>query len=203
MLTSRRFLVIARNRPTLKIRNVLRRSEEEVERKELVNWLRNSIAEQRRIDASYALVDAPMAKEIDGADPQTSKTEIDIRLVLPPEPMSSQSRTKGKTVRKYRHVTKTVYYDKAHDFALSVKSSLPVLGVDLPTDLLSRISHETGWVNSGDEWRSAVLSSLPTSERHYAEQVRDAVKAHQKHPGGNLWLFSVRDARGYLLQLTR
>ena len=37
--------------------------------------------------------------------------DIDVRLVLPPEPNSAKG-TKGRPVRKHRHVTKSVYYEK-------------------------------------------------------------------------------------------
>lgn len=108
----------------------------------------------------------------------------------------------------------------ADEFAASVKSTLPVIGVDLAPELLSSLAFDTGWITDDDAWRSLTHNALPTSERSYAEMVRRAVADHAKNPGGNVWLFSVREARvsrpalristsaradiqGFLLQLAR
>lgn len=202
------YLVIARARPTIKVWTALRSSElkryeDEVKREELVPWLRAAIANQRHTDAKHASIDdpshtAPKEKEL---ETPSQRSDADIRLVLPPEPLSSRQ-NKGKPVRKHRHVTKTVYYDKAADFAASVKSTLPVLGVDLATDMLCHLSLDLNWVTDDEAWRQ-VTHTLPSSERSYADQVRTAVQEHKQSAGGNLWLFSVREARGFLLQLAR
>lgn len=217
--TDPRYLVIARARPTVKvIRTLGGRSEEEGEYPhismclivvavtELSDYLRNAIVEQRRVDSSYA--DGLPSQQKDtmarpGAateTPNNRASEAEIKLVLPPEPLTSRP-VKGKPVRKHRHVTKSVYYDKATDFSASVKSSLPVIGVDLSAEMLSAMTLETTWVRDDDAWRSITHPQLPTSERRYADQVRDAVREHQSTTGGPVWLFSVREARGFLLQI--
>ena len=82
----------------------------------------------------------------------------------------------------------------AADFATSVRSTLPVIGVDLSPELLGTLTLDTAWVNDDDAWRPT-HAAMPTSERSYADTVRRAVQEHAKRPGGNVWLYSVRDAR--------
>lgn len=214
--TNNRYLVIARARPTVKvIRTLGGRSEEEgelpatVDRQltavavtELSDYLRSAITEQRRIDSSYADGLPLQQKDVLSKAPSevASKLDAEIKLVLPPEPLTSRP-VKGKPVRKHRHVTKAVYYDKADDFATSVKSSLPVIGVDLSAEMLSAMTLETAWVRDDEQWRAITHPQLPTSERRYADQVREAVREHAATTGGPVWLFSVREARGFLLQI--
>lgn len=94
-----------------------------------------------------------------------------------------------------QQTTRVSALTSADEFAASVKSTLPVIGVDLAPELLSQLAFETGWITDDDAWRSLTHSALPNSERSYAEQVRRAVADHAKNPGGNVWLFSVREAR--------
>lgn len=210
-----RYLVIARARPTVKvIRTLGGRSEEEgevcnpgpklttVAVSELSDYLRSAITEQRRIDSSYADGVPLHQKDTLSKAPAeaASKSDVDIKLVLPPEPFTSRP-VKGKPVRKHRHVTKVVYYEKAADFATSVKSTLPVIGVDLSAEMLGAMTLDAGWVRDDEQWRAITHPQLSTSERRYADQVRDAVREHAAASGGPVWLLGLREARGFLLQL--
>jgi translation initiation factor 2-alpha kinase 4 len=212
------YLVIPRaNRMSLKVRAVLKRSEEEVPRGELCNYLRTAIAEQRRVDASYASAEGSIPSVQAGALPIEPKAaEVDIRLVLPPEPQVAKG-TKGRPVRKHRHATKvsatsshilhpgsrkisdstqSVYYDKASDFASSTKTSLPIIGLDLPLPLLAQLALDPAWVTDDEAWRG-VLSSMTPTDRKYVDSIREAVREVRKAQGGAgcLWLFSVREGR--------
>lgn len=77
----------------------------------LAAWLKTGIADQRRIDQAYAEGAAPIVKDRDTVDTGVSRIDADIKLILPPEPLTSRP-SKGKPVRKHRHATKTLYYDK-------------------------------------------------------------------------------------------
>lgn len=72
--------------------------------------------------------------------------------------------------------------DKACAFLQSTTSTLPLIGVDLTTDLLSRMTNDTRWVNEDDAWR-ALTSEMHGESRKYADSVRQAVQAH-KAAGG-------------------
>ncbi len=82
------FVVIPRpSRVSIKVRSVLRRTEEDVPRSELVSWLRHAIAEQRRVDLSLAGLEPSVAQIVDKSlalPTMTTNTqgEYDIRLVL-------------------------------------------------------------------------------------------------------------------------
>ncbi|WVQ95416.1 hypothetical protein IAU59_002513 [Kwoniella sp. CBS 9459] len=211
------YLVIPKaNKTVVKVRSILRKSEEEVSRHDLCNHLRIAIVEQRRIDASYASAEGSIPSAQAAAMAlEPKQAELDIKLVLPPEPMSSKG-TKGRPVRKFRHSTKSVYYEKASEFAAQTGSNLPILGIDLPLPILCQMTLDTAWVNDDEAWRSLLArESISNTDKRYADSVRDAVKSCKSSesnglassissnaggPAGWMWLFSVREAKGFLLQ---
>lgn len=92
-------------------------------------------------------------------------------------------------------VLQSVYYDKTSEFATSTKSSLPIIAVDLPLPLLSRLTLHPEWVSDDEPFKS-ILASLATSERKYADTVREGVRKLVKEDGcGVFWLFGVREGR--------
>lgn len=72
------------------------------------------------MDASYATGGGPalpaLAIKKDDEHGATGP-EVDIRLVLPPEPFTSRP-GKGKPIRKHRHTTKSVYHQKGNSSAI-------------------------------------------------------------------------------------
>ncbi|WVF67821.1 hypothetical protein IAT40_002582 [Kwoniella sp. CBS 6097] len=207
------YLVIPKaNKTVVKVRSILRKSEEEVSRHDLCNHLRTSIVEQRRIDASYAFAEGSIpsaqAASMFGESKQ-QHNDIAIKLVLPPEPMSSKG-TKGRPVRKFRHGTKSVYYEKASEFATRTGSKLPILGIDLPLPMLCQMTLDNAWVGDDEAWRSVLAKeAISNSDKRYADSVREAVRSLRStnalangasSSSGWMWLFSVREAKGFLLQ---
>ncbi|KAI9637172.1 kinase-like domain-containing protein [Dioszegia hungarica] len=194
------FLLVPRpNRQAVKVRPILKKgAEQDVPRNELVSYLREKVSEQRRIDASYASVDQTggTAYSVPSSGDQKAG-ETEIKLVLPPEPNSAKN-TKGRPVRKHRHTTKSIYYEKAEEFATRVGTHLPVIAIDLEPALISRLTVSTAWVQDDEQWRG-ILAELRASERKYADTVRTAVK-DAKGGNGWIWLFSVREGKGFLLQ---
>lgn len=92
-------------------------------------------------------------------------------------------------------IYQSVYYDKTSEFALSTRSTLPIIAVDLPLPLLSRLSLHPEWVHDDDPWK-IILGGLATTERKYADQVREGVRKLVKDEGcGVFWLFGVREGR--------
>nr|XP_019007722.1 PEK/GCN2 protein kinase [Kwoniella pini CBS 10737]OCF46503.1 PEK/GCN2 protein kinase [Kwoniella pini CBS 10737] len=198
------YLVIPKaSKTVVKVRSILRKSEEE------------AISDQRRIDASYASAEGSMpSAQAAAMSVEPKQAEVDIKLLLPPEPMSAKG-TKGRPVRKFRHGTKSVYYEKASEFALQTRSNLPILGVDLPLSMLCQMTFDTSWVNDDEAWRALLTrEGISTGDRRYAETVRDAVKDRKLGGSANgstgsslngsgdwCWLFSVREAKGFLLQI--
>ncbi|WWC92548.1 uncharacterized protein L201_007507 [Kwoniella dendrophila CBS 6074] len=215
------YLVIPKaSKTVVKVRSILRKSEEEVSRHDLCNHLRIAISDQRRIDASYASAEGSIpSAQAAAMSVEPKQAEVDIKLLLPPEPMTTKG-TKGRPIRKFRHGTKSVYYEKASDFALQTHSTLPILGVDLPPSMLCQMTLDMSWMTDDEAWRSMMTKEgIATGDRRYAETVRDAVKERKaggvangqvglgggsgsdKGQGDWCWLFSVREAKGFLLQI--
>ena len=66
----------------------------------------------------------------------------------------------------------------ANEFATSTKSSLPVIGVDLPTQTLSQLTLDPAWITEDEEWRSLVSSlGVMGEDRRYMDNVREMVRA--------------------------
>ncbi|KAL0241915.1 hypothetical protein I308_106089 [Cryptococcus tetragattii IND107] len=228
------YLVIPKaSRSTIKIRSILRRSEVEVPRNDLCNHLRIVISDQRRIDASYATAEGSIpSAQAAALSVEPKQTEVEIKLILPPEPMSAKG-TKGRPVRKHRHGTKSVYYDKASDFATQTQSTLPVLGIDLPPLLICQLTLDTAWITDDEAWRSLLnKEGVHPGDRRYMDSIREGVQQMRAGGGGTgssggggggggggsggagaggggsmgrdngwVWLFSVRDSKGFLLQV--
>ncbi|OXG72558.1 eukaryotic translation initiation factor 2-alpha kinase [Cryptococcus neoformans Gb118] len=224
------YLVIPKaSRSTIKIRSILRRSEVEVPRNDLCNHLRIVISDQRRIDASYATAEGSIpSAQAAALSVEPKQAEVEIKLILPPEPMSAKG-TKGRLVRKHRHGTKSVYYDKASDFATQTQSTLPVLGIDLPPLLICQLTLDTAWITDDEAWRSLLnKEGVHPGDKRYMESIREGVQQMRAGGAGNgggggggggsgggggggvgsigrengwMWLFSVRDNKGFLLQV--
>ncbi|EAL17471.1 hypothetical protein CNBM1630 [Cryptococcus deneoformans B-3501A] len=169
------YLVIPKaSRSTIKIRSILRRSEVEV------------ISDQRRIDASYASAEGSIpSAQAAALSVEPKQAEVEIKLILPPEPISAKG-TKGRPVRKHRHGTKSVYYDKASDFATQTQSTLPVLGIDLPPLLICQLTLDTTWITDDEAWRSLLnKEGVHPGDRRYMESIREGVQQMKTGGGGN------------------
>lgn len=87
------------------------------------------------------------------------------------------------------------YYEKTHEFSESVKSSLPIIAVDLPSTFLSQASRQTTWILDDENWKS-LLADLETGERQYADTVREGVRKLVKDEKVRMfWLFGLREDR--------
>ncbi len=110
-------VIIRGHKDEAKVIRVLtgKNSEESVPEDKLIGWLKAGIEAQRRTDRAYADGTTPIvrnqAKEAQEQQQTTRLTNVDIHLVLPPEPLTTRG-VKNKATRKYRHGTKAVYYEK-------------------------------------------------------------------------------------------
>lgn len=112
-----------------------------------------------------------------------------------------------------------------NDFASTVGSLIPILGVDLSAQSCHHLSLDTSWITDDELWRG-ILGGVQGEERKYYEVVRDQVQhevlAHKSNVNGStgsggiggvggvgvsaigggggkelkwVWLFSVREGR--------
>ncbi len=100
-----RFIVTPRsNRRPLKIRHVLRKTEEEVAQPDLVAWIQRGIADQRKIDLANAAIDPTIVAQVDRtttyipipAEP-TGQVEPDIQILLPADEEKKKTKTRHST----------------------------------------------------------------------------------------------------------
>ncbi|EIN05395.1 Serine/threonine-protein kinase [Punctularia strigosozonata HHB-11173 SS5] len=182
-----------RDVPAFKVKSVLKGTEYDLSKHELVEWLQEQIAEQKRIDATTSGVmknfDAP-ASGVASKEPTASKP--DVQLLLPME------------VKKQRKTTKHMFTERAFDVATEVKTSIQngitTLAVDVPSSVFDIMTRNAAWLTDEDVWRS-LLAAFPIPQPGYAQQVRQAALNRKADGQRYLLLVSVRDERVGLLTL--
>ncbi|THH00815.1 hypothetical protein EW026_g1755 [Hermanssonia centrifuga] len=182
-----------RDQPAFKVKSVLKGTEYEVSRQELVAFLHQQIAEQKRMDASMS--GAPLVSESShsfGA-PKEVAGSVDVQLILPTD------------AKKQRKQTKQMFLDRAFEFGLELKntasqSGIPTVAVDVPTTVFEEMIKNTGWVTDEDAWK-AIATSFPPQHSAYAHQVREAIIKRKADGCKFLILFAVREERAFLLTL--
>ncbi|KAI9457648.1 kinase-like domain-containing protein [Lactarius psammicola] len=182
---------VRRDQPAFRIKSILKGTEYDVSRPELVPWLQEQILEQKRIDAETsgtALLEnsqGPIRSKPAGPMP-------DVRLVLPGDS------------KKQRKQTKQIFLDKAFEMALrvcsAVQSGIPVVAIDTPANVFDTLCKSPSWITDDESWK-AVASSFPNSSTGYALQIRDAVSRRRAEGHHFILLFAVRDERVHLLML--
>jgi len=184
-----------REQPAFKVKSILKGTEYEVSRQELVSHLQQQIADQKRSDIStsgtaiqpdvYALPNLLPNKDVAGTS--------DVQLILP-----------GDT-KKQRKQVKQIFLDRAFEkgeqIKLAVQNGMPILAVDVPTSLFDAMTKATGWIMDDEAWRT-IISSFAPSHSAYAGQVREAVGKRRADGHSFLLLFAVREERIHILPLS-
>ncbi|CED82329.1 eIF-2alpha kinase GCN2 [Phaffia rhodozyma] len=217
------FLVICKGRPLLKVRSILRRYEEDVYREDLLPYLRQQIADQRRVDMlSVPMIVASNSMSHMGSEQLANKANGSsgyvelIRLILPGE-KGKEGKMGGKKLHRYG--SKTVYYEKARNFLDYTKSSLPLYALDVTFLTITQMVLDPTWLLAGEDssiassdlWKE-IKESIPIPG--YANTIKielrdawldgmiggvDGSTTMASRPMG-VWLFSLREDRGQLLQ---
>lgn len=183
-----------------------------VSRQELVVWLQQQIAEQKRIDASTS--GTPILSET-SQGPVVSKdlgSAPDIYLVLPGDQKKLRKQTKQMFIDRgesrastYNWLVSLTQQFPAFEMGVqiqnAVQSGIPVLAIDVPGTVFDLLSKSASWVTDDDAWK-IVTTTFPTQNTGYAVQVREA--AARKRADGHRFvlLFAVRDERVHLLTLS-
>ncbi|KAG6888787.1 hypothetical protein C0992_007517 [Termitomyces sp. T32_za158] len=183
-----------RDQPAFKVKSILKGSETDLTRQELVGWLQHEIAEQKRID--LATSGAPIMSD-SGSQPLPSKDvsiTSNVQLLLPPADMKKQ--------RKY---VKQLFYDRAFETGAELRSAfqtgLPILAVDVPPAVFEDMTGNSTWIIEEESWKS-IISMFPNSQTAYAHQVREAILKRRAEGHRFMLLFAVREERVQLLNLT-
>lgn len=175
------FLVLVRaHSPVLKVKEVLTRTEHEVNKEELTGVLYDRIARWRRIDqassgrglAPVDLVKPPVVSKSAGAAPGHAQ---DVHLIMPHR--EGRSRRQDRRMKpSARHALADRASTEAKRVAEAIHSgSLPVFAVDISSALLERFACV---VLAPDGVFRAFLSdeNVGTDEREYMKQIREQIR---------------------------
>ncbi|KAI0828484.1 Serine/threonine-protein kinase [Trametes gibbosa] len=173
-----------------KVKSVLRGTETEVPPHELVSFLQQQIAEQKRIDATTsgaATIENGQLLPVTKEPSSTGETLV----VLPGD------------IKKQRKGTKTVMLNKAHDHSVTVKNSLSrarTIAIDVPNAVFEDMTKNMDWLREDDALRG-IAAGLPAQYGNYAQQIREAVN-RQKTDGRYVLLYGIRQERIALLTMS-
>jgi translation initiation factor 2-alpha kinase 4 len=248
MIRLRRFTLYPRPRtarrdqPAFKIKSVLRGTEYEreqrfltdifpdrvlrdhfplsVSRQELIGWLQQQIAEQKRVDASTygasALSDPPQSalpsKEVFGVP--------DVQLLLPGDvKMLGDPKKVPGDAKKQRRQVKQLFLDRglscpswfappfsstraAYDAGMQLKSAvqsgIPTIAVDVPVLVFDALTKSSAWLSDEEAWKGI---SSGIASQSYAHLVREAVLKKRAEGYQFVLLFAVREERVHVFNL--
>ncbi|KAF9065023.1 kinase-like domain-containing protein [Rhodocollybia butyracea] len=187
-----------RDMAAFKVKSILKGTEYEVSKSDLIGWLQHEIGEQKRIDATTAYTPASSHLVVPGASQITRSSTVlapgssDVQLCLPQE------------TKKQRRQVKQMFLDRAYDVSSDLKatfqspSGMPVVAVDISSSLFDALIRNSLWLVDEEVWKSLVGEF---SSAGYAQQVREAIA--KKKSEANCWLLlvSVKDERVGLLNL--
>ncbi|KAI8973080.1 Serine/threonine-protein kinase [Trametes punicea] len=174
-----------------KVKSVLRGTETEVPPNELVSFLQQQIAEQKRIDATTSGAASTLE------NPQVSS------VIKEPSPVAETLVVLPGEIKKQRKGTKTVMLNKAHDHSLALKNSLQgvrTIAVDVPTTVFEDMAKNTNWLTSEEALRT-IAAGLAAHYGNYAHQIRDAILRQKMDGQRYVLLYGIRQERIVLLTL--
>ncbi|KAF9445879.1 Serine/threonine-protein kinase [Macrolepiota fuliginosa MF-IS2] len=183
-----------RDQAAFKVKSILKGAEYELSRQELVGWLQQQIAEQKRADLATSA--APVLSETHSGGTLPSKdapASSDVQLILPID------------AKKQRKQVKQLFLDRAFDTTMGVRSSIqngmPTVAVDVLPDVFDTMVRNSNWVTDEEAWKPLAAAFSPQTAA-YAHQVREAVAKRKAEGHRYVLLFAVREERVQLLSLS-
>ncbi|KIJ97967.1 hypothetical protein K443DRAFT_104703 [Laccaria amethystina LaAM-08-1] len=182
-----------RDHPAFKVKSILKGTEYELSRQELVGWLQHHIAEQKRIDTATS--GAPVISESVSGLPPTKDTPAssDIQLLLPID------------IKKQRKQVKQLFLDRAFETSTQIKSAIqtgiPTLAIDVAPAIFDAMVKSQSWITDEDAWKP-IVAAFPTQHSAYAQQLREAILKRRSEGHPFILLFAVREERIQLLTLS-
>ncbi|KAJ7163895.1 kinase-like domain-containing protein [Mycena crocata] len=183
-----------RDQVAFKVKNILKGTEYELSRPELVGWLQQQISEQKRVDASTC--GAPSFSEIGATHPVISKETTgasSVQLLLPVD------------IKKQRKQVKQLFMDRAYETTVEIESGvnagMPTLAVDVLPAVFDAMIKTSAWLTDEEIWK-ALAAAFPAQQWTYAQQIREAVVKRKTEGHAYILLFAVREERVQLLKLT-
>ncbi|KAJ7121645.1 hypothetical protein C8R44DRAFT_622641 [Mycena epipterygia] len=182
-----------RDQLAFKVKSILKGTEYELTRQELVGWLQQQIAEQKRVDASTC--GALRSSDLGVTHPIPSKdiaAASTVQLLLPVD------------IKKQRKQVKQLFMDRAFETGLEIESGvqagMPILAVDVLPAVFDTMIKSTAWLTDEEIWK-ALAAVFPVQQWAYAQQVREAAVKRKAEGYPYILLFAVREERVQLLKL--
>lgn len=208
------FLVLARARsPMLKVKDVVRRVEHEVPRDELVAFLQERLAKQRRIDLATggsrpgagALPEFPVPRS--QAQPAFAPSAPTPRVAPPAEMHVVLPERARRGERRVKPATKHLLAEKASHEAARLCEQLssgqvPVIAVDVQPALLARFAGVA--CAAEDVFRTFLADACSSGEEkeYFASlrtHIRSVLEEQGEAAGGRVLLYAVKEGRCLLV----
>ncbi|KAL0961127.1 hypothetical protein HGRIS_006101 [Hohenbuehelia grisea] len=181
-----------RDQPAYKVKSLLKGTEYDLTKQELVGWLQHQISEQKRVDLSSSgaplLGDAPPT----AAPAKESLVSTDVQLLLPVD-------------TKKQRKTKNMFMDRAFETREAVKAALntmPMLAVEVTPTVFDAMIRNTSWITDDEPWKH-IMADFPPQQSQYAQHIRDQVRQRKAEGHPYVLLFSVKEERVQLLALEK
>ncbi|KAG7085469.1 hypothetical protein E1B28_003030 [Marasmius oreades] len=194
-----------RDQAAFRVKSILRGTEYDVTKQDLVSWLQHEIFEQKRLDMTTA--EAPLFSRgtsevaVVGPPNYNNPGSSDLQLILP-----TDMKKRGKQV-------KSLFLDRAYDTVMQLRAAfvrqpagtssgqgpgVPVIALDVSPSLFNSLTASAGWATDEEAFK-ALQGEFITSA--YAQQVREAVA--RKIADGCSWVlfFVVKDERVGVLKV--
>lgn len=184
-----------RDQAAFKVKSVLSREETEVSRQDLVQWLRQEIAEQRRIDITTA--QAPLFAE-DYANNLPSNSKPVTSVVQPVLPVMD--------TKKQRKQVKNIFEDRAFETAEEIRkiflkpNGMPTIAIDVPPVVFDQLVKSSSWLMDEEMWKE-ICAAFPTQQASYPQQIKEAVLKKKADGFRFILLYAVKEERMQLLQI--
>ncbi|KAF9267032.1 hypothetical protein L218DRAFT_920740 [Marasmius fiardii PR-910] len=190
-----------RDLPAFRVKSILRGTEYDVSKQDLVSRLQHEISEQKRLDMTTA--EAPLFShgQNEAAVSPSNPGNSDLQLILP-----ADMKKRGKQI-------KSLFLDRAYDTITQLKAAflrqpasasssqgtgIPVIALDVSQSLFNTLTAASNWVTDEESFKALQGEFVTTA---YGQQVREAVARKKADGCGWVFFFAVKEERVGILKL--
>ncbi|TFK64222.1 kinase-like protein [Pluteus cervinus] len=181
-----------RDQAAFKVKSILKGTEYELSRQELVGWLQERIAEQKKTDLATSGVSLLTDHAANVLSMKEHATSSDVQLILPVD------------IKKQRKHVKHIFGDRAYATAVEMKQAMsqgmPFIAVDVPPNVFEMMTRSSTWITDDEVWKG-IVSAFPPGSGPYAQQIREAVAKWKAEKKNWVILNAVREDRVQILSL--
>ncbi|KAF7297638.1 hypothetical protein MKEN_01386800 [Mycena kentingensis (nom. inval.)] len=183
-----------RDQVAFRVKSMLKGTEYDVTRPELVSWLQQQIAEQKRIDATTSgALRFSETGPTHAAPNKEAAPDSGVQLILPVD-MKKQR-------KQVKHIFMERAFETGREIEASVQAGMPILAIDVPPSAFEAMTRSETWLTDEEAWKTLAGASFPNQQWAYAQQVREAVLKRKAEGHAYILVFAVREERMQLLKL--